>query len=122
MSSMTHLQQGQHGTVEEDLARNFVPEVVVLTAAGGHRGHEEVRQLAELLRRELPEASFTDTAGWWPGMSRCSSGPRGRGYGARVQDGADSFVIRGGRIQAQTIYYTVLPPPGPPGADGGTAS
>jgi len=31
--------------------------------------------------------------------------------GARVQDGADSFVIRGGRIQAQTIHYTVLPPP-----------
>jgi hypothetical protein len=30
-----------------------------------------------------------------------------------VRAGADSFVIRGGSIQAQTIHYTVLPPPGP---------
>lgn len=26
---------------------------------------------------------------------------------AEVQDGADSYVIRGGRIVAQTIHYTV---------------
>ena len=28
---------------------------------------------------------------------------------ARVRDGADSFVIRDGRIVAQTIHYTVEP-------------
>jgi hypothetical protein len=28
---------------------------------------------------------------------------------ARVRDGADSFWIRGGRIVAQTIHYTVEP-------------
>lgn len=71
--------------MEEDLARNFVPEVVVLTAAGGHRGHEEVRQLAELLRRELPEASFTDTAGVVAGdvaLLEWTARPRLRGAGA----------------------------------------
>lgn len=32
--------------------------------------------------------------------------------GSRVEDGADSFVIRDGRIRAQTIHYTVPPAPG----------
>ena len=31
--------------------------------------------------------------------------------GARVEDGADSYLIRDGRIHAMTIHYTVLPPP-----------
>jgi hypothetical protein len=32
------------------------------------------------------------------------------GNGARVEDGADSYLIRDGRIRAMTIHYTVLPP------------
>lgn len=31
--------------------------------------------------------------------------------GGRVDDGADSYVIRNGRIVAQTIHYTVTPAP-----------
>ena len=30
--------------------------------------------------------------------------------GARVEDGANSYPIRDGRIHAMTIHYTVLPP------------
>jgi hypothetical protein len=30
--------------------------------------------------------------------------------GARVTDGADSYLIRDGRIRAMTIHYTVVPP------------
>ncbi|MFA5530567.1 MAG: nuclear transport factor 2 family protein [Thiohalomonadaceae bacterium] len=29
--------------------------------------------------------------------------------GARVEDGADSYLIRDGRIRAMTIHYTVVP-------------
>jgi len=32
-----------------------------------------------------------------------------RGSGAEVEDGADSYLIRDGRIVAQTIHYTVIP-------------
>lgn len=41
--------------------------------------------------------------------------------GSRVEDGADSFVVRDGRIQAQTIHYSVQPAPRhAPGAGGGS--
>jgi len=33
--------------------------------------------------------------------------------GARIEDGADSFLIRDGRIHAMTIHYTLIPPPFP---------
>jgi hypothetical protein len=35
----------------------------------------------------------------------------GRCATARVEDGADSSWVRGGRIVAQTIHYTVQPLP-----------
>jgi len=56
-----HLQQGQHGTVEEDLSRNYAPARAVRPRRG------------------------------------CRTGP--------------TPSSSGGRIQAQTIHYTVLPPP-----------
>ncbi len=31
----------------------------------------------------------------------------GRGEHTRIKDGADSYVIRDGKIVAQTIHYTV---------------
>ncbi len=108
-----HLHQGQHGTVEEDLSRNYAPEVVVLTGGGVHRGHDGVRELAARLRQELPDASFAYTARVVDGEVASLEWTASTPSGARVQDGADSFVIRGGRIQAQTIHYTVLPPPAP---------
>ena len=35
------------------------------------------------------------------------------GRGCRVRDGADSFLIRDGRIEVMTIHYTVEPEHGP---------
>lgn len=57
-----HLQQGAHGSVDEDLERNYAPDVVVLTRAGARHGHDGIRELAELLREQLPQAEFTSTA------------------------------------------------------------
>jgi hypothetical protein len=78
-----HLHQGQHGTVEEDLSRNYAPEVVVLTGAGVHRGHDGVRELAARLRQALPEASITYTARVVAGevalLEWAASTPSGRG-------------------------------------------
>ncbi len=108
-----HLHQGQHGTVEEDLSRNYPAEVVVLTGGGVYRGHDGVRELAARLRQELPDASFTYTAWVVDGEVALLEWAASTPSGVRVQDGVDSFVIRGGRIQAQTIHYTVLPPPAP---------
>lgn len=60
----------------------------------------------DLLNKELPDASFEykkflveDEVGFleWSGDSKK----------AKVEDGADSYVVRNGLIIAQTIYYTV---------------
>lgn len=101
-----HLRESQAGSVEADLARNYAEDVVVLMRGKAHHGHEGVRGLARLLRQELPNARF----------EYCSCVVarefgflewRGRGDEAYVQDGADSYVIREGKIVAQTIHYTV---------------
>ncbi len=101
-----HLEKRSKGLVEEDIATNYAEDVVVLTGIGTYRGHDGIRQAAANLDHYLPDASFTYTTKRvedafafleWHGES-----PKGR-----VCDGADSFVIRNGRIIAQTIHYTV---------------
>src|SRR5579871_6394224 len=92
--------------VEEDIARNYAGDVVLLTGFGVFRGHEGVRRSAQILHEQLPcvqyqyrtklvdgEVAFLEWA------ARCPT--------ARVEDGADSFLIRNGRIVAQTVHYTV---------------
>src|ERR687898_2833658 len=41
--------------LEEDLRRNTSEDIVILINRGTFRGHEGVRQLAHMLREELPE-------------------------------------------------------------------
>lgn len=106
-----HLRESQVGSVEADLARNYATELVVLTGRGVFRGHDGLRQLAQRLREELPNASFayrTQLLEGELGFLEWSA----RADGVAVDDGADSYLIRGGRIVAQTIHYTVRPSPG----------
>lgn len=103
-----HLRESAKGTVEEDLARNYARDIVALTGSGVYRGHDGIRVLAKRLQEELPGAQFhygtqliEDEFAFleWAAESRR----------AKVQDGADSYWIRDGRIIAQTIHYTVKP-------------
>ena len=101
-----HLAESQTGTIEADLAPNYAHDLVVLTGRGVYRGHDGLRQLAQLLREELGEATFDY-------RTRLVEGELGflewsaHGTRAQVDDGADSYLIREGRIVAQTIHYTV---------------
>ena len=101
-----HLERALRGDVEGDLERNYATDVVLLSAYGIHRGHEGARELADLLERQLPSARFEYTLRLavrdvalleWTAAAD----------GAHVDDGVDTFVIRDGRITAQTIHYTV---------------
>jgi hypothetical protein len=101
-----HLALAAASDWQTDLARNVDEDVVVLTGFGVFRGRDQVRILAELLDAQLPGASFHYTTVLVHGdvafLEWTASGPT-----ARVRDGADSFVIRDGRIVVQTIHYTV---------------
>ena len=82
-------------------------DIVVLINRGTFRGHEGVRQLAQMLSDELPEHQafqYTYVAvdkhvGLLEWEYEDST--------VRVRDGVDSYVIEEGRIVAQTIHYTL---------------
>jgi hypothetical protein len=93
--------------LEVDLERNLSKDIVVLINRGTFRGHEEYRELAKMLGEELPEhRSFEYTYRAVEGRMAFLEWAY-EDASVRVRDGADSYLIEGGKIVAQTIHYTV---------------
>jgi hypothetical protein len=93
--------------VEEDIRRNVSEEIVILINRGTFRGHEGVRRLAQMLGEELPQhRAFEYTYGAVEGRMAFLEWAYEDDH-VRVRDGADSYLIEGGKIVAQTIHYTV---------------
>lgn len=103
-----HLRESIDGSVEDDFERNYAEDLVLLTGHGVFRGREGLMYLADLLRKELPDAQFDYTVRLVEGDVAFLEWTA-RADGAQVKDGADSYVIRDGRIVAQTIHYTGTP-------------
>ena len=100
-------ERGFESGLEEDLRRNTSEDIVILINRGAFRGHEGVRQLAHMLREELPEhRSFEYTYTAIEGRMAFLEWAY-EDYNVRVRDGADSYLIEKGKIVAQTIHYTV---------------
>lgn len=104
-----HLTISLTGNIDQDLERNYASDVVVVSNWGIAHGHDGVRDLADLLRRQLPDCTFTyrmrvieDGIGM---LAWSATSPAGS-----VGDGVDSYVITDGLIRAQTIHYTLNPP------------
>lgn len=103
-----HLDRADRGDVRGDIESNFAPDCVLMTTYGRFEGHEGVRAAADLLDRQIPGARYVYTRRvvhddiafleW-----------RAEGPGNRIEDGADTFLIRDGRIEVMTIHYTVEP-------------
>jgi hypothetical protein len=101
----SHLHHRTVGDLEGDLRENYAADVVLLSAEGVHRGHDGVRYLAGILQSYIQDGSFqfhkllTDgEIGMlvWTGSTD----------ELEIHDGVDSFVVRDGRIAAQTIHYS----------------
>ena len=101
-----HLRLAGSGDVEGDIAANFADDVVLLTGIGKLRGHDGVRKSRSVLNEDLPGGHFEY-------LTKLVAGDyaflewRGDAERVRIEDGADSFVIRDGRIVMQSIHYTV---------------
>jgi hypothetical protein len=93
-------------TRDADLLRNYAEDVLMFSKHGIEHGHDGVRKSAHRLREGLPNAIFTYTITLTHGEVAFLEWTA-EADGAYVDDGADSFVIRDGRIAAQTIHYTV---------------
>jgi hypothetical protein len=102
-----HLRLRMSGDLEEDLRRNYAEDVVLLTVNSNERGHAAIRTSSRRLRDQLPDSEFEF-------LARQVSGPyalliwRGRSSESVAVDGADSFVIEGGKIRMQTIHYRLV--------------
>lgn len=104
-----HLRLAREWDFETDLERNFGDDIVLMTSYGVFRGFEGLRRKVALLEAQMPGGRWTyhnimveGQLGFleWSGVAD---------NGARVDDGADSYLIREGRIRAMTIHYRVIP-------------
>jgi hypothetical protein len=101
-----HLELREHADLEEDLRRNYAPDVVLLSARGVLRGHEGVRTSAAFLYEAAAgheyryHLTITDDR---MAMLEWSA----TGNDMRIVDGVDSYLIEDGLIKAQTIHYRV---------------
>jgi hypothetical protein len=103
-----HLTTSLNGNVEEDLKRNYAEDVTIVSNWGVEHGHAGVRRMAALLESQLPGCSFAYRLRLVEGEIGMLEWTATSSAGS-VEDGVDSYVIRDGRIQAQTIHYTVTP-------------
>ncbi|HEX5453530.1 MAG TPA: nuclear transport factor 2 family protein [Stellaceae bacterium] len=105
-----HLARADRGDVTGDIEANFAVDCVLLTTYGRFDGHDGVRAAADLLDRQVPEAIYAYTQRSVHGQIAFLEW-RASGRGSGVTDGADTFLIRDGRIRVMTIHYTVVPLP-----------
>jgi len=101
-----HLRLRSAGDLETDIERNYAPDVVQLCEGGVLHGLEGVRASAAELARQAPNAHFTYRSVQVEGEFGFLSWSAESDH-ARIPDGADSYVIRNGRIVMQSIFYRV---------------
>lgn len=92
------------GDLDGDLADNYAPSVVVLTTEWNMCGHDGPRRLARVLRTYDPDTSHQHGPIWVAGelgmLPWTLNGPDDLTY-----HGADTFLVRDGRIWTQTSHY-----------------
>jgi hypothetical protein len=99
-----HLQLGVAGDFERDLAENYSPDVLLFCEQGLMRGHQAIRESATRLLLQLPQAYFEfDTRIVVEDYAYLVWKARSDRF--QVDVGADTFVIRDGLIQMQSIFY-----------------
>lgn len=101
-----HLRLRNEKRTEEDIERNYSPDVVIMSWLGKFFGREGVRRTASNLEFYFPDGGYHYT-------NRLVEGEvaflewTGKSSKGIVCDGADTFVIRNGQIVCQTIHYNL---------------
>ncbi len=103
-----HLERRRAGDLEGDLAHNYAEDdLIVLSKDGAYRGQDGIRTTASFLKELLPGARYSYDIVRAEGEIALLVWSCTADNGATVCEGADSFVIRDGRIVTQTICYAV---------------
>lgn len=101
-----HLQLRLVGKVEEDIEKNYSPSVVLISSVRTFHGKDGVRASAAQLERDIGEAEFEYVRKVVEGEFAYLLW-KARSPTVTVENGVDSFLIRDGQIQAQSIFYEV---------------
>jgi hypothetical protein len=100
-----HLQRALVRDIDTDISRNFAEDCVILTCFGNFHGRDGVRRAAELLEAQLPNARYHYNTTICNGELALLEWTA-EADGARVDDGADSFLIQDGAIRVMTVHCT----------------
>ncbi len=102
----SHLELRLDGKIEQDISTNYDENVILITWSKTYHQHEGVRKSAEELESYIPKGNYTYKKKVvegniayliWTGESKDKV----------VHHGTDTFLIKNGKIQVQTIYYAV---------------
>jgi hypothetical protein len=99
-----HLALRADDQVDVDIERNYAHDVALITLDGIFRGHDGVRKCARILKDCIGDAEVTYA------VRRVDGDVAYLHWTARsnevvVNDAADTFVIRDGKIVTKTIYF-----------------
>ncbi|MCC7022596.1 MAG: nuclear transport factor 2 family protein [Thermomicrobiales bacterium] len=102
-----HLRRRAAGDLEGDLEHNYADDIALLCKSGVFQGCDALRASAEILGLQIPGANYDylsvqtfEESGFLEWRAESDT--------VRIDDGADSYLIRDGRIQVQTIHYTPI--------------
>lgn len=101
-----HLRRREAGDLEGDLETNYAADIILLCEHGPRHGRAGVRQSAQQLAKQIPDASFEYPAKVIEGEFALLLW-RGESPQGRAEHGVDSFVVRDGRIVMQSVAYEV---------------
>jgi hypothetical protein len=99
-----HWRRRKAGDLAGDLEHNYAADIVLLCSYGVVNGCDALRESAQRLGLQIPNARYDyltqevyEDIGFleW----------RAESDRVRVHDGADSYVVRDGRIRVQSIHY-----------------
>jgi hypothetical protein len=90
-----------------DLQQNYSDECVLLSSYGAFYGKAGIKDAIALRESQIPGAQFLYATKSWYGEVAFLEW---RAHAAKtyVLDGADTFLIRNGKIIIQTRHYTVV--------------
>ncbi len=102
-----HLALALENRWQEDLARNFGDDIVLLTGYGVFQGRQGLEAKVKLLAQHLPHGRYVYRNLLCQGEMGFLEWTGEGDDGWYVDDGADSYLIRDDRIRMMTIHYTV---------------
>lgn len=105
-----HLRLRMQSETEQDIERNYADDAIILSGSGITYGLEGIRTTATILEKYMPGGSWEYPVRLVEGDYAFLQWTGRTAEGRVVTDGADSFVIRDGRIVFQSIYFTVHDP------------